>query len=134
LTKRTSWIWPSCCGAAARNHRLDDALRIDADAGGVVRHGNAGLDLIAVAGDELALRIEVEGAVAAIGGAAVRHADAEEALAADGEVVGFSVGVMLPWVMTRPVETVLTPEPMKVPAGAWVFWSEVAEPARRKCS
>ncbi len=39
---------------------------------------------------------------------------------------------MLPCVMTRPVETTFTPEPTKVPAGACVFWSEVAEPALRK--
>jgi hypothetical protein len=46
----------------------------------------------------------------------------------------FSVEVRLPWIITRAVPEVLTPDPISIPAGTCVFWSEVVEPARRKFS
>src|SRR5829696_4937973 len=46
---------------------LDLARRRDGDTLGGLRNGDARLDEVAVAGDELALRVEIEGAVAAIG-------------------------------------------------------------------
>src|SRR5829696_4009629 len=46
----------------------------------------------------------------------------------------FSVEVRLPWLMTRGVEPVLTPEPTSRPAGSMVPWSEVVVPGRRSSS
>ena len=43
----------------------------------------------------------------------------------------FSVGTTLPWLITRGVAAVLTPEPISMPAGTMVPWSEVCDPARR---
>ena len=71
----------------ARDHRLDLSGRRQGDALRGLRHGYAGLDEVAVTGDELALRVEVEGAVAGVGRAAVRQADSEEAVTAHGDVV-----------------------------------------------
>jgi hypothetical protein len=55
--------------------------------------GELGHELVAVGGDELAVRVDLEGAVARIGiGAVVGH-DAEEAVALDG-YVGDVLGVL----------------------------------------
>ena len=66
-------------------HR-DLALRIDGDAGRVLRDRDAGLHDVALRRDDAALRVHLERAVAGVGEGAVRHLDLEEAVAADGEV------------------------------------------------
>ena len=84
---------------------------------GVLRDGEPGLHHISLRGDDAALRVDLERAVARVGGAAVRQGDLEEAFAADRDVESLSVGSRLPWVMMRGVPTVFTPEPSSMPAG-----------------
>ena len=71
----------------ARNRRLHGTGRADLHAAGVLRHGDARIDEVAVARDELSLGVEIEGTVARIGGAAVGQTDLEEAVALHGNVV-----------------------------------------------
>ena len=55
-------------------------------AGRVLRNGDAGLHDVALRGDDAALRVHLERAVARVGGGAVRQRDLEEAFAADRDV------------------------------------------------
>ena len=89
---------------------------------------------VALRGDDAALRVELERAVARIGGAAVRQRDLEEAFAADRDVESLPVCTSVPCVIRRGVPTVFTPEPSSMPAGRMLPWSEVCVPTRRTCS
>ena len=134
LTNSASSIWPTTSASSARQRHRDLALRVDGDRRGVLRDGEAGLQHVALRGDDAALRVELERAVARIGGAAVGQRDLEEAFAADRDVESLSVGSSLPWVIMRGVPTVFTPEPSSTPAGRMLPWSEVCVPTRRTCS
>ncbi len=72
-------------GAGQRHRHL--TLRVDRHRGRGLRNGDAGLHHVALRGHQPALRVELERAVARVGGAPIRHQDLEEAFAADGEVV-----------------------------------------------
>ncbi len=66
-------------------HR-DDAVGADGDRNRVGRKGDGRRQRVAVGGDDLALAVLLEGAVAGVGGGAVGQLDLEEALALDGDV------------------------------------------------
>ena len=72
-------------GRAGHHHR-DLALRVDGDLRGILRDGDRRLHRIALRGDDAALRVHHERAVAGIGVGAVGHLDLEEAFAADRDV------------------------------------------------
>ena len=87
LMKRVSPIWPMVRRRRrSRQRHRDLALRVDGDAGGVLRDGDGRLHRIALRVDDAALRVHLERAVAGIGVGAVRHLDLEEAFAADRDV------------------------------------------------
>ncbi len=65
---------------------VDGALGVDGDVERIVGDGNTRLHGVAVDGDELAVSIAFERAVAGIRGGAVRQVDLEEPFALDGDV------------------------------------------------
>jgi hypothetical protein len=64
----------------------DRAVGADADLLGARRHGDAGQQGFAVVGDDLTGRVDLEGAVARVGGAAVGHAGSGRSRRPDGDV------------------------------------------------
>src|SRR6185437_16525378 len=72
-------------GRAGQRHRYL-ALPVDGDAGCVVGDRNGRLYRIAVSGDDAALVVHLEGAIAGVLEGAVRHQDLEKPFARDGEV------------------------------------------------
>ena len=85
--KLASCSWPTDCGVACAGQRhVDRAVGGDGHALRVGRDGDAGLQHVAVAGDDLAGGVELERAVAGVAGAAVGQLDLEEAVALDRDV------------------------------------------------
>ena len=70
----------------ARQHHGELALRVDGDLRGILRDRDRRLHRVALRGDDAALRVHHERAVAGIGIGAVGHLDLEEAFAADRDV------------------------------------------------
>ena len=87
LMKRVRPIWPtSGRRGRARQHHRELALRVDGDLRGILRDRDRRLHRIALRGDDAALRVHLERAVAGVGIGAVGHLDLEEAFAADRDV------------------------------------------------
>ncbi len=101
---------------------LHRAVQADRDRLGVTRNREGRLDLVAARGDQAALGVDLEGAVAAVGEGAVRLQHLEEAAALDQHVqrVVRSVAPM-PWVKFFSVATTRTPVPVDRPVGLSVF-------------
>ena len=87
LTKPASCSWPTVDGSAWPG-RTDAHRAVVADGHALRRrrNGDAGLDDVAVVGDQLAGRADLERAVAGVAGGAVGHLDLEQAVAADRDV------------------------------------------------
>jgi hypothetical protein len=73
-------------GGRARQRHRDLALRVDGDARRVLRDRNRRLHRVALRGDDAALVVHLEGAVAGVLEGAVRHLDLEEAFAGDRQI------------------------------------------------
>src|SRR5205807_4414327 len=73
-------------GGRSRQRHRDLALRVDGEARGILRDRDRRLHGIALGGDDAALVVALEGAVAGILEGAVRHLDLEEAFAGDREI------------------------------------------------
>jgi hypothetical protein len=71
-----------------RNDHRDLARLVDGDRGGGLGNREPRLHQIALGGDDAALAVEIEGAVAGIGEGAVGLQDLEKALTADRHVEG----------------------------------------------
>jgi len=86
LMKRVSPICPTVVGVVDPGNVTDLALRVDGEAGGILRDRDGRLHRIALRVDHAALLVHLERAVASVGVGAVRHLDLEKTFAADRDV------------------------------------------------
>ena len=86
----------------------------------------AGMHLIAARGDELALRVGLERAVARVGGRAVGHLHLEEALAVDGDVLRVAGLLQVALRVEALGRDLCTPVPSWMPDGSSVCCVEFA--------
>ena len=118
---------------AGLQHHGELTLRIDGDLRGILPDRDRRLRPDCVCGDDAALRIHHERAVAGIGIGAVGPRGVLKKLS-PRIAMSRSLPVGDSWPIRRGVPTVLTPPPMSTPTGRMVPWSEACAPTRRAWS